>query len=73
MWTIIFIFSRYEYGLEEIFYNAGVDIEFWGHEHSYERLYPMYDYTVKKSSGKDPYKNPKAPVHITSGIAVSDL
>lgn len=61
----------YEYGLEEIFYNAGVDIEFWGHEHSYERLYPMYDYTVKKGSKKDPYNNPKAPVHITSGIAGS--
>ncbi|XP_014275552.1 acid phosphatase type 7 [Halyomorpha halys] len=61
----------YEYGLEEIFYNAGVDIEFWGHEHSYERLYPVYDYGVKKDAGKDPYTNPKAPIHITSGIAGS--
>ena len=25
---------------------AGVDIELWGHEHIYERHWPLYDYKV---------------------------
>jgi hypothetical protein len=34
------------YGLEELFAEYGVDLEFWAHEHSYERLWPVYDTTV---------------------------
>ncbi len=39
-------------------------VELWAHEHSYERLWPIYDYKVLKGSTNDPYRNPKAPVHI---------
>lgn len=58
-----------KYGLEELFYSNGVDVEFWAHEHSYERLWPIYDYTVFNGTEEEPYRNPGAPVHITTGSA----
>ncbi|XP_014257303.1 acid phosphatase type 7-like isoform X2 [Cimex lectularius] len=57
------------FGLEEMFYNYTVDVEIWAHEHSYERLWPVYNHEVKNGSYKEPYKNPKAPVHIITGSA----
>ena len=58
-------------GLEDLFYEAGVDVELWAHEHEYERLFPIYNFTVCNGSAEYPYTNPRAPVHITSGSAVS--
>lgn len=57
------------YGLEKMFFENGVDIEFWAHEHSYERLWPIYDFNVKNGSKEEPYTNPGAPVHIVTGSA----
>ncbi|CAL1278325.1 unnamed protein product [Larinioides sclopetarius] len=57
------------YGLEDLLYEHGVDVAFWGHNHCYERLFPTYDGKVYNGSYKNPYRNPKAPVHITSGAA----
>lgn len=57
--------------LEQIFYDAGVDLALWAHEHEYERLYPMYDYNMCKGSEQEPYTNPRAPVHVVTGSAVS--
>ena len=34
--------------LEELFYNHGVDLEFYAHEHSYERMWPIYNNKVWK-------------------------
>ena len=28
--------------VEDLFFNYGVDIEIWAHEHSYERTWPVY-------------------------------
>lgn len=56
-------------GLEDLFYQNGVDLELWAHEHAYERLWPVYDYKVFNGSSEEPYVNPKAPVHIITGSA----
>lgn len=57
------------FGLEPLFYQYGVDIELWAHEHCYERMWPMYNYTVFNGSLAEPYVNPGAPIHIISGAA----
>ena len=51
--------------LEGLFFKYGVDIIIEAHEHSYERLWPVFNGTVTQ---KD-YNNPKAPVHLVSGAA----
>ncbi|GAA6103175.1 acid phosphatase type 7 [Tachysurus ichikawai] len=56
-------------GLEDLFYQYGVDLELWAHEHTYERLWPVYNYKVFNGSIDKPYVNPKAPVHIITGSA----
>ncbi|XP_013772762.1 acid phosphatase type 7-like [Limulus polyphemus] len=57
------------FGLEDLFYKYGVDLELWAHEHVYERLWPVYDRKVYNGSYQYPYTNPKAPVHIITGSA----
>lgn len=59
----------HKFGLEKIFYEHGVDLMFWAHEHSYERLWPTFDDKVYNGSLKEPYTNPRAPVHIITGSA----
>ncbi|KAM6969592.1 acid phosphatase type 7 [Tautogolabrus adspersus] len=56
-------------GLEDLFYRYGVDVELWAHEHTYERLWPVYGDKVFNGSKEQPYVNPKAPVHIITGSA----
>ena len=60
------------YGLEYLLTKYSVDLTLWAHEHSYERLYPVYDYNVYKEGVyyKNKiayYYNPKVPVQIISG------
>merc|ERR1712048_1462068 len=52
--------------LEEIFMDYGVDFFMNGHEHNYERSYPIY-------KGKSDRSNidPNAPIYIVSGAAGS--
>ena len=49
--------------LDPLLTKYKVDIYFSGHQHSYERLWPVSNGTVVQES----YNNPKAPVHIVSG------
>jgi len=58
------------WGLEELMVQYGVDLAVWAHEHSYERLFPTYNRSVVASPDPhQPYLNPRAPVHITTGSA----
>ena len=42
----------------------------WAHEHSYERLLPVYNRSVVASPDPaQPYSRPRATVHITTGSA----
>ncbi|KAI6236123.1 Purple acid phosphatase [Aphelenchoides besseyi] len=59
-----------EYALEPLFYDHGVDLLIFGHEHNYERLYPIYNQIVYKNNA-NPYLDPVAPVHVISGSAGS--
>ena len=62
-----------KYGLEELFYKHGVDLQLFGHEHNYQRLFPVYKDKVYNGSTEQPYHNPKAPVHLITGSAVNHL
>ncbi|XP_062582232.1 acid phosphatase type 7-like isoform X1 [Saccostrea cucullata] len=59
--------SKVRAGLEDIFFNYGVDIVLQAHEHSYERLWPQYKGVVLSKN----YTNPQAPVQLISGAAGS--
>lgn len=60
------------YAMEEILDKYGVDLAVWAHEHSYERLWPIFNYTVLNGSLSEPYTNARAPVHFTTGSAGCD-
>lgn len=53
------------HSFETLFYKSGVDIILEAHEHSYERMWPVYNETVTAKN----YVNPAAPVHLVSGTA----
>jgi len=60
----------YVLGMEDLLYKYGVDVAVWAHEHSYERLLPLYNKQIMSGAdSKHPYTNPGGPVHITSGSA----
>ncbi|KAG1665027.1 Acid phosphatase type 7 [Nymphon striatum] len=57
------------FGMEKLLWKYGVDIAIWAHEHSYERLWPIYNQKIYNGSIEHPYVNPKATVHLTTGSA----
>ena len=67
VFNLIFLFLFLVTRLEEIFYKMSVDIVVQGHEHNYERLWPVYKSQVTNYS----YINPSAPVQLISGAAGS--
>ncbi|KAI6188915.1 Purple acid phosphatase [Aphelenchoides besseyi] len=58
----------HSYCLEKLFYSQGVDLMVWAHEHTYERLWPVYDRVVYNGTD-EPNVDPPAPVHVLSGSA----
>ncbi len=63
--------------------DYNVDMGMWAHKHNYERLWPIYNFTIYKQDPlpegqtdpilSNPYIDPKAPFHITTGTAVMIL
>ncbi|CAG2180983.1 unnamed protein product, partial [Oppiella nova] len=64
--------GKRKYGLEALFFKYGVDIQLYGHEHNYQRLFPVYDNHVLNGSTAHPYHNPKGPVVVITGSAGCD-
>lgn len=56
------------YGLEPLMLKYGVDMYFAGHTHHYQREYPVARGQLVQLN----YNNPRAPVHIQSGIGGLD-
>merc|ERR1712032_1104823 len=52
--------------MEPILFEYGVDFFINGHEHNYERSYPLYNGSSVRSN-----VDPKAPIYIVSGAAGS--
>lgn len=95
LWSVITMYTLYVYMSQRVMldvcHDAGVDVALWGHEHIYERLWPVYNRKVRlfitcvysvlphthilpqvmNGSYDSPYTNPRAPVHIITGSAVS--
>jgi len=57
------------YGMESLLMEYSVDLFIGAHEHSYERLFPMFNYTYYRGDGSSNYINPRAPPHIITGSA----
>uniref|UniRef100_A0AC34F5K9 Purple acid phosphatase n=1 Tax=Panagrolaimus sp. ES5 TaxID=591445 RepID=A0AC34F5K9_9BILA len=52
-------------GLEPLYIENKIDLQFWGHMHSYERFYPIANLVPQGTS----YHNAKAPAYIVTGSA----
>ena len=51
----------------------GVDLTIWGHEHSHQRTWPVYNHLVMNGTTSGPYHNPGTVVHITAASAVRGI
>ena len=56
------------YGLEVILMKYNVDLYLCGHEHSYERSFPVFNGTVQPQDTTH-YLNPLYPIYIVTGSA----
>ena len=55
--------------LDPLLVTYKVDLGLWGHNHGYERTYPIADSDVVQRN----YQNAQAPVHVICGAAGKDL
>ena len=58
--------------MEILLYDFQVDLAVWGHDHHYERTYPVFEenvYSNNSGSMSDPYYKPGATIHIVAGMS----
>ncbi|MDG1543370.1 MAG: metallophosphoesterase family protein [archaeon] len=58
--------------MEILLYDFQVDLAVWGHDHHYERTYPVFEekvYSNKSGSASDPFYKPGATIHIVAGMS----
>ena len=58
--------------LEALFVESGVDLVFWGHDHFYERTWPVIDAEVQQRGDADDgkvFSGAHAPIHLIVGTA----
>lgn len=63
-----FFFDPQLFGLEQLMLEFGVDMYFAGHTHHYQRSWVVANSTLVQAN----YIEPRAPVHVQSGIAGVD-
>ena len=59
--------------MEDLLYQYGVDLAIYGHIHDYERFYPVYNLKLTDDPFKEPYVDPHATVHMTTGAGGTSL
>ncbi|KHJ97292.1 hypothetical protein OESDEN_02731 [Oesophagostomum dentatum] len=59
-------------GLEPLYLQQGMDLSFWGHEHSYERFYPIADKQFWNDGCHTPYAQFADPAWPFSAARVND-
>jgi predicted phosphodiesterase len=58
--------------MEILLYDFQVDLAVWGHDHHYERTYPVFEenvYSNNSGSANDPFYKPGATIHIVAGMS----
>jgi len=62
--------------IEPLLVRYGVDISIWGHNHCYERSYPMQNSApnnTRTGSISQPYNTDQAPIYVTVGCGGKEL
>ena len=59
--------NKYQYGMEQLFYEQGADFYICGHEHNYERMYDIYKGDTTKTTTNMP-----STTYIVTGAAGCD-
>ena len=68
--------TEFRDAMEELLYRYQVDLAIWGHDHGYERSYPVYQeeiYSNMAGTEDEPYYQPGATIHIVAGMAGRSL
>jgi predicted phosphodiesterase len=64
--------TSFRNNMEPLLDQYNVDIAIWGHDHAYERTYPVVE-NMPSETGSGPYINPKETIHIVAGMAGKTL
>uniref|UniRef100_A0A1I7YMB1 Purple acid phosphatase n=1 Tax=Steinernema glaseri TaxID=37863 RepID=A0A1I7YMB1_9BILA len=56
-------------GLEKLYRDKGVDFAFYGHMHSYERMWPVYNKVTYEQPKAGLTYNSPTPIHVITGSA----